>query len=187
MNDLSVDDISSLRLGGIYVLPNKDKAGRTLLFSDRGNWDFRPSHRKSFARAYWFTIHHALLNLETQRSGFVLLVSSTRPFSLSQFDRKMSNTIVGNTMHVLPIRLLAMHLIMESKVVDLFLPFVLWVMGKKARRKLIPHFGSRDMSIECLSSEFGISANCIPRGIGGMLDFGYGIWLENILPSQGVG
>jgi hypothetical protein len=44
MNDLSVDDISSLRLGGIYVLPNKDKAGRTLLFSDRGNWDFLPSH-----------------------------------------------------------------------------------------------------------------------------------------------
>lgn len=75
---------------------------------------------------------------------------------------------------------------MESKVVELFLPFVLWIMGKKARQKLVPHFGSRDICIERLFSEFGIPVNCIPRPIGGTLDFDYGMWLENLQSSQGV-
>jgi len=168
-HDLSDDDMSSLQLGGLFVLPNKDEAGRAIIISDRSKWELRQSHRKSFARAYWFTIHHALSDVETQKKGFVIIVGMSRTFSLYEFDRKVSNLIMSSTYHALPIRIVAVHNTLQSKIVQLIQPFIWWAMGKEARRKFSHHCGPKNVIIGRLASEFGIDATVFRKSLEGHL------------------
>ena len=185
-HDLSAQDMECLQLGGLIILPGKDRAGRALLFSDRSKWEFRSTHRTSFARAYWFAIHQALLDVETQKKGIVLIVYNSQPFTASQFDRKTSNLIVGGTFHVLPVRLAATHLTIQSRVFNLVLPFIFWAMGKEARRKFFHHMGSKALILEQLGTDFGIPTSHLPREFGGTLDFDYGRWVAETLWAQGI-
>lgn len=185
-HDLSDDDMSSLQLGGLFVLPNKDEAGRAIIISDRSKWELRQSHRKSFARAYWFTMHYALSDVETQKKGFVIIVGMSRTFSLYEFDRKVSNLIMSSTYHALPIRIVAVHNTLQSKIVQLIQPFIWWAMGKEARRKFSHHCGPKNVIIGRLASEFGIDADSIPHEFGGTFDFNYEVWLREVLLAEGL-
>ena len=187
-HDLSAQDIGCLQLGGLIVLPGKDKAGRALLFIDRSKWAMNPSaaHRTSFARAYWFTIHQALQDVETQKKGFVMLAGTSQKYTFAHFDRKISNIMIRSTWYSLPMRIPAVHCIAHSRIFEMVMPFILWAMGKEARRKLITHFGSHDVTITQLASDFGIMAECVPCEFGGKLEFDYDSWLAGSLLAQGI-
>lgn len=183
LNDLLAfpGDIELLKSGAIYPLPNKDKAGRAILFFDRSKLAQLGYDRRNKLRLFFYMLHCLFEDdAVTQKKGFVLF--SAPPDDIHRrFDRKMAkhgwNALRGS----LPVRLAAYHLTVPagSFISMIFLPILFYLMGQDLRNRLVVHrFRLTPWETSMNIEDYGIKKDFLPKELGGTVNFDYDGWLE---------
>eukprot|EP00521_Asterionellopsis_glacialis_P010956 CAMPEP_0195306960 /NCGR_PEP_ID=MMETSP0707-20130614/37469_1 /TAXON_ID=33640 /ORGANISM="Asterionellopsis glacialis, Strain CCMP134" /LENGTH=403 /DNA_ID=CAMNT_0040371193 /DNA_START=139 /DNA_END=1350 /DNA_ORIENTATION=- len=190
LNDFEPEDQRAVNCGGIMLLPQRDNAGRAIIFSIRSKWDTRSDHRKSMLKWIWYVYHTAAEDEGIQRNG-VVAVATTTPFNntsaetasetdavnsvlSSSFDRKLEKKIGVMVLKALPVRMVAFHHIRRRKYISsIIFPFILFLIGPKMRARFRQHDGN-DVD-ECLAAfeSYGMPPEILPTEIGGTLQLDY--------------
>mmetsp|Transcript_21270 Transcript_21270/g.32723 ORF Transcript_21270/g.32723 Transcript_21270/m.32723 type:complete len:312 (+) Transcript_21270:134-1069(+) len=177
LQDLEEEDQIGLLNGGIRALPERDEAGRGLLFSYRTLWDNRggTSH-KSMSRVLWYMCHALVEDVEVQRHGIILLAVNLMDSATTQ-DAKLNRICWRDAQHALPVLLQGSHQLVHNQVMSRLLETTLYAAGSRIQNRFILH------KVKCLEmagelEEYGISATDVPPELGGTLDFDYASWVE---------
>ena len=134
-------------------------------------------------RVAFYIAHTMLEDVEIQRRGIVILHAYTPSFSIEHFHRKVHNGVTQALRNALPIRPVGTHIIGNSMVAQLVLPFVLHTMGQEHRYRTRIHFGSNESVMSDLRN-FGITPSMIPSQAGGTLDMDTNEWLEGRVANE---
>jgi len=176
--DLSEDDLASLHSRGIQLLPRKDKAGRALMIVTRSKFSFQS--REDISRLLWYLFHVALEDEDVQKNGVVILGYSEGSIDIRDYDRKLNKVNFELVSRILPVRVVALHHFFDSKIMELILPLLLFLMGGELRLRYEQHSIARwdaDRFLENLE-KFGITAEMLPIWMkGGTIDFDSEQWL----------
>jgi len=168
----------ALRRGGIQALPGTDAAGRGIVFYDRTRWEARRSHRASMFRAHWYILHSLMEgNPVVQKNGLVMLVYTSPNAELESFDRKMIVTMMNHMRHVLPIRIVGFHHVINSSIIRLIMPLIYYVLGSEVRARYIQHIGMTGVQVMEALKQFGLVQEQVPIELGGQYQFDYETWI----------
>jgi hypothetical protein len=78
--------------------------------------------------------HTAVIESESiQRHGIVLIAFSDGPMSTQKFDRKLDRRVLDLLHNSWPARFAALHHCFDSRVFEVIMPFVLFMLGPKMR------------------------------------------------------
>ena len=176
LSDLGEGDLSMPRKQAFYVLPGRDNAGRAIIFSRKPEWDYQ--NRKDVMRWVWYSVERAVTEDESlQHAGFLVMGFNDGPFTFKQFDRKLEKKLwyMGEC---LPIRWTAVHLLFDSKVHEILVPFLRFMMGEKLRARFLIYPGyERHNRLDRLH-KVGMSRKVLPTCMGGEDDFDLPAWIE---------
>jgi hypothetical protein len=173
---LTVEDLEHLGLGAVRILP-KDSMGRSVLYYHQS-----PLNRIDIMTALRYTFYFATVALEddlSQRHGVVLL-GDTNDSRQDNFNRKRARLLLELLRDCLPLRIRAVHICFPAikSVGKLFLPAILWLMGRSMRRRTLIHAGCVDELLLDLQ-EFGMTKKGIPEDFGGAYGAqGFKEWVE---------
>ena len=123
-------------------------------------------------------MYEALLeNEEVQKNGIVNLVGLNRTSLLEQ-DRKFDHMYIQVMVNAFPMRCVAIHHVVSSRMVQYIVPFVLYLIGSELRPRYKCHVYS--CSIFDTLQTYGITRDMIPSYFGGNDDtYNYSEWLES--------
>lgn len=79
-------------------------------------------------------------------------------------------------LNYLPLRNVANHVVHNSAIVGLFMPYLLWLMGPELRSRYIIHQHRSDNQMEESFASYGITA--LPPAAGGTFKFDADAWIE---------
>jgi hypothetical protein len=120
-----------------------------------------------------------LKTLQSRKNGALGLGVDDGPFSVAQYDRKLQNWVIklaSNKFH--PIRCVAIHHCLDSKVHEFIIPFMLGMMGPDLRARYRIHPGSRRHERLSAFKEMGLAKEMLPISLGGDQDCDVNRWLE---------
>jgi len=169
------DDHVALSIGHQQLTGHKDKDGRGIVFLDFSTEDSSKYERSSLLRAFWYVIHAALEDTETQKRGLVGLFRNCN--RLSQWDVRASKMIADSGRGVLPIRAAAMHVCHPPPIIDVLTKVTKVLLGAKLRKRFYVHAGSNEHVLEKLA-DYGISHEAVPTFWGGKLILDHQKWLD---------
>lgn len=184
VNDLldNPGDVEILKSGAFYSLPNKDEAGRGILFLNRSKM-FQPQFdRESKKRVLFYTLHCLLEDDEmTQKKGFVLVALAPDDVqTMRGFDRKVVIFCWKALRDFLPARLAAYHHPVPARsFASLLLPVINQMMGQENRQRFVAHrFHQTMREMGKNMKKYGIKEDHLPNELGGAVSFDYDAWLE---------
>jgi len=178
LDDLSEDDLATLRRKAYLGLPKRDAAGRALMFSCRQKFVFK--ERRNILRLMFYLVNNLLeRDMSLQTTGFVVIVFEDGAFDLKKYDRKLDNLMIQYSNEVWPVRFVGFHYCFDSKFQELVLPFGLYMLGKAMRARFRLHPGSRKRHRINDLAEFGITPECLPTIMGGQLEYDVDEFLQD--------
>ena len=149
------EDIALLSLGYAYLLPD-DNHGRAVFFWDRTGFTSRSASREAMLRCLFYNVHMLTFAVSDRKKGFVVVVNC-RSFDLyKHFDRILS-TNLRRLVEVAPLLLRGLHIGAGpgSSVLDLVMPVLKIIHGKRVRLRLQLHKGSDQEIVQSLS-DYGL-------------------------------
>lgn len=161
-SEMSKSDRIAVEIGVFNIY---EANGRIMAFEVLRRYDLEGTSRQSFLRAYWYFIHLALRNQETQKRGIVVLNYPQGVNLLKQQDLKMAH-MIASLRGAMPMRLSAYHIVDPPGWVSLFLPLLTVLIGKRLRKRVLFHTGTRKNIHESLS-RCGLNLNNLPTELGG--------------------
>jgi hypothetical protein len=149
------EDIALLSLGYAYLLPD-DNHGRAVFFWDRTGFTSRSASREAMLRCLFYNVHMLTFAVSDRKKGFVVVVNC-RSFDLyKHFDRILS-TNLRRLVEVAPLLLRGLHIGAGpgSSVLDLVMPVLKIIHGKRVRLRLQLHKGSDQEIVQSLT-DYGL-------------------------------
>ena len=127
----------------------------------------------------WYIHEAALENEQIQKNGIVSVPGlGLRRSSLLEQDRKYQLLAVQIMSNAFPIRIVAIHHVVSSRVAQYGVPFLLYVLGSKLRKRYKCHIYSS--SIFDILQQYGITRDILPQDFGGTHPtYNYTEWLES--------
>jgi len=196
---LSGQDHTALVKGGIRLLPYEDEAGRAIFFRDLRKFD---SKADTMIRLVWFMVHQAIFDVENgdniQKNGTIFLSEGSLPEdrnSFLPFDtfaevRRYFQTVSTDYESVLPVRVIAIHLIPKNVIIAAGIERLLDILGGNFRVRTKVHDGTQTQAVLQELAKCGIPPESVPADLGGSLQFDYYEWLEErlmcTLDEQGI-
>lgn len=177
------DDKECLEIGVIRVINQTDGGGRGILFLDPSLQKPDSYQQASLIRSTWYCIHAVLEDENIQKNGIILLVDLLNA-RLSQFDRKLSTSMMGCLKGCLPLRVAAFHLCHAPTFFGYVFPIIKLLMGSRLRTRVKMNYGSNENVLKIMK-EYGIHAHCIPNELGGDLVLDHESWLKERM-SRGL-
>jgi hypothetical protein len=124
LSDLNEQDMNALESGYVQWLPQRDRAGRAVLFWTPGAHVAPLENR---FRAMWWGLMHALRDKETQKRGMVVIGFSVGG-KMGKFDPHAAFKL-PILVRSLPARFVACHVCLDSTVTRLIMDLVLRGLG----------------------------------------------------------
>jgi len=179
-----VDDWTALTINFIRVIPGaRDPMGRSIVYLNPQYQDRSKYELHSMARAFWYMIHTALENEETQKHGIVFLVFPHRA-SLNNFDRELSRLNISCIQGAMPVRVSAFHICRPPSFFKVIMVFVRLFTSKRTQKRMLVHFGNEQSVLEKLST-YGLEKSVvIPTEMGGSVELDVVSWLEGRKESK---
>lgn len=176
IDDLTEADLEPAFRDGWMMLPRLDHRGRAIVFSVKPKWSYR--HRDNFRRWAWYVLEAVTENESAQKNGLVCLSFDDGPFSIKKFDRKLEAKMYQLATECFPLRLVAVHHCFDSKVYEILIPFMLYMMGPTIRARYRTHPGKkRHLRLEAFE-EMGMPPEILPESIGGKVALDINSWIE---------
>ena len=124
-------------------------------------------------------MEHALIeDEEVQKNGVVCIAGHPRrPTTLAEQDRKLDVILLRHMRAAIPIRVVAVHHFLSSKLFEYLVPVLMVLFGPTIRKRYVPHGGTEEKFLEELA-KFGIDKKVLPVHMGGKLEFSHVDWLE---------
>jgi hypothetical protein len=162
-NDLESGDKLCLRGGSCQILPEKDRAGRTMVLLLPG---LRPNVAAEHeARAQFYMLTRMLQESEeTQKTGVVVVIYAIGRHSAR--NRGVGVSLLAKLTSSTPIPWAGIHLCCDDYSVYVFLRAVIRVLPAEVAVKFMPHFGT-DMECRYVLRGYGISEGSIPLSLTG--------------------
>ena len=123
-----------------------------------------------------------LENLTVQQNGVVYIHGLGKENSLTGRNRKIDSLAIHVVRYALPTRVVAVHHIVTSKLIQFVVPFVLYLMGSEIRARYKLHYYSRDVLDEL--APYGIDKSLIPVDWLGEAPSVYDEWLDSRLRNN---
>ena len=137
-----------------------------------------PCYMYSQFRAHWYILHSLMEgNPVVQKNGLVMLVYTSPNAELESFDRKMIVTMMNHMRHVLPIRIVGFHHVINSSIIRLIMPLIYYVLGSEVRARYIQHIGMTGVQVMEALKQFGLVQEQVPIELGGQYQFDYETWI----------
>ena len=136
------------------------------------------SDRKQIIRMLFYLVHSRLEDTAIQQKGFVLIIFEDGPFDLSKYDRKLDRALLDYSNNVWPVRFVGLHHCFDAAIMELLLPFGLYMMGSAIRARYRIHPGKCKDDRLSHFEEAGIGAHCLPTIMGGTVEWDGNKWLE---------
>eukprot|EP00541_Cyclophora_tenuis_P017470 CAMPEP_0116564582 /NCGR_PEP_ID=MMETSP0397-20121206/13383_1 /TAXON_ID=216820 /ORGANISM="Cyclophora tenuis, Strain ECT3854" /LENGTH=314 /DNA_ID=CAMNT_0004091181 /DNA_START=84 /DNA_END=1028 /DNA_ORIENTATION=- len=176
LKDYTEDDLATARNHGLWLLPKPDQSGRAILFTAKPKWSYK--HRHNLVRWVWYLAEAALEDESTQLNGILVIGFDDGPFSFSQFDRKLESKIMHLGVECMPVRWIAVHHFFDSKVHEMIVPFILFMVGKTLRSRFIIYPGSKRHTRLDKLEQVGMPRDILPKVMGGDDEFDVCEWME---------
>jgi hypothetical protein len=178
ITDFTVDDQYALKLGAYQVGPVLDKYKRGIMYCNQSIIDHRPEQRIHQLRQFWYTYEAILERPEVIQNGFIHCVGlEVRPKPMIKCGRHFGRCAI-QLANVLPIRCVAIHHAVTSRMMEYVVPFLLFLLDCKERRRYRCY--PKNERIYDILQKCGIDRSEIPCEFGGYNEaFNYGAWLES--------
>lgn len=134
--------------------------------------------RKQIIRMLFYLIHFRLEDISIQQKGLVLIVFEDGPIDLRKYDRKLDRVLLDYSNHVWPLKFVGMHHCFDAAIMDLLLPFGLYMLGPAVRARYRIHPGTCKGQRLRHFEEAGIGVDCLPTIMGGTVEWDGTMWLE---------
>ena len=183
LSDLDDQDLATPRNRGVWVLPKRDRAGRAIVLSRKPNWVYEK--RDNLWRWVWFIADDlAASDPAAQLKGVLAISFDDGPFSFNKFDRKLESKLMQMGLDCLPIRWVAVHVFYDSKVHEMLIPFVRFMLGKNLRARFLIYPGSKRKNRLERLKEVGMPKEMLPTIMGGDDEFDIAAWIEEQLERE---
>lgn len=183
LSDLDDRDLATPRNRGLWVSPHRDRAGRAIIFTRRPKWSYE--HRNNVLRWVWyFADELAASDPATQLKGVLVVGFDDGPFNLWQYDRKLESKLIKMGLGCIPVRWIALHLFYDSKVHEMLMPFLRFMLGKKLRARFITYPGSKRHTRLDRLEQVGMPKEILPTAMGGDDTFDVALWIEDQLERE---
>eukprot|EP00521_Asterionellopsis_glacialis_P008381 CAMPEP_0195286304 /NCGR_PEP_ID=MMETSP0707-20130614/3810_1 /TAXON_ID=33640 /ORGANISM="Asterionellopsis glacialis, Strain CCMP134" /LENGTH=369 /DNA_ID=CAMNT_0040345925 /DNA_START=350 /DNA_END=1459 /DNA_ORIENTATION=+ len=184
--DFQPQDETAAANGGFRLLPDRDEAGRAIIFSYRRYYDNRHDRIDSMLRLFWCIAHAALDDPEegddVQKDGIVgITANGMDDIAADSMLQACSNHLqfytvfYNDLLHVLPVKVAGIHMFAPNPWVKLLIEHVLKLQGPHIRARLQIYDGTTEENLENLE-DYGITPDMVPAELGGALDFNYHDW-----------
>jgi hypothetical protein len=147
-----------------------------LTFVNRNKFVY--TDRKQIIRLIFYVVHSHLEDVMVQQKGIVGIVFEDGPFDVSKYDRKLDRVMMDYTNNVWPLRCVGLHHCFDSVIMELLMPFLLYMMGPAVRARYRIHPGKYKDGRLSHFADFGINADCLPTHMGGHVEWDCNAWLE---------
>jgi CRAL/TRIO domain len=175
LEDFEEEDQVALSQGGMICLDEKDKFGRGIYLANRTKFAQGRSHRKSHLRVLWYLMECLVEDIEVQRNGIVCISGLGPKDYVQHQDRKLDYMATMLLRKSLPMRMVAFHKVITSKLTQFVIPFLLYLLGPEYRRRTKIHTDLYNIFNEL--QKYGIEKSTIPKEFGGDSAFEYSTWL----------
>ena len=128
-------------------------------------------------KALWYIIE-ALREDPTSRSKGVVVIAYDvgSTFDMASSSRKLDMG-AARLARAVPTRFVAMHHITDSTILRMIWPFVMFVLGRGYRQRVVDHNHEAPEWLKGFE-HYGISTEDIPQAMGGSLEFNFRAWLN---------
>ena len=128
-------------------------------------------------KALWY-IMEALREDPTSRSKGVVVIAYDvgSTFDMASSSRKLDMG-AARLARAVPTRFVAMHHITDSTILRMIWPFVMFVLGRGYRQRVVDHNHEAPEWLKGFEN-YGISTEDIPQAMGGSLEFNFRAWLN---------
>ena len=113
---------------------------------------------------------------ESRSKGVVVIAYDMGSFDMAKASRKVDTGAVRMAKGI-PSRLSALHHVADSRLLRMIWPFVMFVMGRKNRQRVVDHNPRKDGWLQGFG-DYGISIDNLPKVMGGTLEFNQKEWLD---------
>ena len=127
-------------------------------------------------QAFWYCIHAALEDEETQKSG-LLCVACPRHAKFKQFDPTLNQMLMDAIKGILPVRITCITICHPPTFFRVIWPVIKILMGSRLRKRVKVFSGSDESVVKQIES-IGLAKNQVPELIGGTLKVDHLAWLE---------
>ena len=147
LEDLSHEDKISLQSGGIQILPQRDHAGRLVVFSRYRNWIYPNQNKMHLLRAVWYMFHASIQDdVITQQLGVIIvgyeLADNTGSSdSYVPIDHELTRQMF-RVLQAMPVRVVAAHTCYNDSPTQKVVDLVIHMVSNFVRLRLRCHFGS---------------------------------------------
>ncbi|KAL9179910.1 hypothetical protein ACHAXT_007880 [Thalassiosira profunda] len=181
---LKGEDSPALDQGMLQILPEKDAAGRTLLYYDPSRHDANGDcSTESLLRVAWYILHLSMTNPSDRERGVVLLVHPNR-CAPEQIHRDFIARGLSHLGAVLPFRWRGFHLCHPCPSYNSYFPLVKMLAPRRMQDEVVVHFGSEEHVMECLE-KYGVAREKVPAELGGGVQLDYAAWLAERKRAEG--
>ena len=140
-SDLNEQERKTLESGFLQVLPERDAAGRAVIFMAPGQKEGNYSRPEDIMKTVWYMLSNCLKDEETQKKGIVVVV-----YALGGHKDKLE---VMRRVHWaregLPKRVVGIHhCISDEKLKPFFLSVKMYLMNKQLRSRIRSHQGKQN-------------------------------------------
>mmetsp|Transcript_43823 Transcript_43823/g.121870 ORF Transcript_43823/g.121870 Transcript_43823/m.121870 type:complete len:336 (+) Transcript_43823:218-1225(+) len=175
LDDLSEDDLDFMGSGGFQVVPEKDRGGRHVIFSNHRKWKYKEVN--NMLRCMWY-----LLMVLVEESGnnicdTVEISYNLGPYCAGDFDRTGLKSSF-DLLKAIPTRLVGYHYCFDDVRFRTVWGVIAVFLGKKSRMRARDHEGSH---VECRYGlmSYGIPVDALSITVDGFEDNSKFLkWLE---------
>ncbi|CAJ1946780.1 unnamed protein product [Cylindrotheca closterium] len=163
--DLNEGTRNALSSGAVQLLPNRDKAGRAIVFFSFAS--LRYENADDQLRAIWYIMMCKLTDPEVQRHGTVQVHYNVHYSTPNlHLDLLLRSSMIAKAM---PQQILGVHFCYDNEIVQPILSMLQMIVGSAARLRFRSHFGS-PLEIKYSLQNFGIPYESLPLDHNGQMD-----------------
>ncbi|KAL9178260.1 hypothetical protein ACHAXT_001804 [Thalassiosira profunda] len=181
LNGALRDDIDTLKLGFLTLLPVPDEEGRAIIYYTN---EKNPSSADEKIRVLWYLLHVAMEDRNVAKKGYVILAKSSQNKSLSDFQPKWALALGGTADRVFPIRWRMGHVLHANATFPFISNAIKAVLNQGQRRAFILHNGS-DESVRASLAQYGLPKRCLPTDLDGPISVSMDAFVKERLAIEG--
>ena len=150
---------------------------RNILWFDPSKLEPTQYIREAGCRAFWYIFHAYLEDVQVQQRGLVCINYSAN-FSLKNRDPLFTRMCISSLQGCLPIRISVFHGCHPPPIYRFVARILLFLIGDRLRKRVIPHSGTNEHVISILENKFNISQNYVPTDMDGNYPLNVPEWMQ---------
>jgi hypothetical protein len=160
-----------------HIIDTNAPDERNILWFDPSKLEPTQYSRESGCRALWYVFHAYLEDVQVQQRGLICINYSAN-FSLKNRDPPFTRMCLSSLQGCLPIRISVFHGCHPPPLFRFVARILLFVLGERLRKRVIPHSGTNEYVNSILQNKFNISQQYIPTEMYGHLSLNVMEWLR---------